>query len=143
MVEVCKGGSDTSYLNGHCRCGACKELARAYRKRKYYERHEENKQTLRRSYQANREVRLEGKLRQAYGISKAQWYEILEAQGGTCAICDGGPECGPSASDSKFHVDHCHETGRVRGLLCAHCNRAIGLLKDSAAIARAAADYLE
>lgn len=98
---------------------------------------------MRRRYAENREQHLEYRIKRSYGITKAEWYEILEAQGGGCAICKGDGKCGPSLSDRTFHVDHCHETGRVRGLLCAHCNRAIGLLKDDPDIALAAAEYLE
>jgi hypothetical protein len=72
-----------------------------------------------------------------YGISTAQFDEILASQGGRCAICGGG------GNGKAWHVDHCHETGKVRGVLCAKCNMALGLLGESAARLRAAADYLE
>lgn len=73
-----------------------------------------------------------------YGITLEQHNAMLLEQGNACAICrktDWGAH-GPC-------VDHCHTTGKVRGLLCFLCNTAIGKLKDSAVIARAAADYLE
>jgi hypothetical protein len=142
-ADACTGGSDTSYLNGKCRCDDCKGLSTEYRKRKYYERHEANKAKMRSDYQRKREENLDYKIARAYGITKAQWYQILEAQDGTCAICKGGADCGGSRPDAKFHVDHCHETGRIRGLLCAHCNQAIGLLRVRPDIALAAAEYLE
>jgi len=63
-----------------------------------------------------------------------------QAQGGVCAIC-GKPEA--TARTKRLCVDHCHETGKVRGLLCSHCNRAIGLLGDSCAILASAITYLE
>lgn len=56
------------------------------------------------------------------------------AQNGLCPICERVLE--------KFHVDHCHETGRIRGLLCPDCNRGIGGLKDSRKIVLRAAAYL-
>lgn len=80
-----------------------------------------------------------------YGITVERLDEMMIEQNGLCAVCEG-----PS---TKIHhgsqkvmdlcVDHDHETGKVRGLLCDRCNRAIGLLQDSAANLRRAAAYLE
>lgn len=70
-----------------------------------------------------------------YGLSPADYADLLESQHGTCAICKGKPE-------GNLHIDHCHETGRVRGLLCGSCNRAIGLLREDQALLAAAAEYL-
>ena len=73
-------------------------------------------------------------VRRTYGIS----YEaMLVEQSGGCAIC-GLPD-----DRTRLCVDHNHETGKVRGLLCNKCNRAVGLLNDSAGIAKALAEYLE
>ena len=63
---------------------------------------------------------------------------MVEAQGDKCAVC-GGPPNGPGR---RFHVDHCHDLNRVRGLLCAKCNTAIGLLDDDPDRADAVAAYL-
>lgn len=64
---------------------------------------------------------------------------LLAEQDGGCAIC--GVELGPRAKTT--HVDHCHTTGTVRGILCSTCNRVLGLAKDDPARLRASADYLE
>lgn len=80
-------------------------------------------------------------LKVKYGITKEQYDEMLSRQGGLCAIC--GSDDGASAKGTKtFSVDHCHETGVVRGLLCNGCNRAIGLLKDNVAVLQSAIKYL-
>ncbi len=61
--------------------------------------------------------------------------EMLEVQGSTCAICG-------NTSEKRLHVDHDHETGRVRGLLCFTCNTLLGNAKDDPRIILAAAEYL-
>ena len=71
-----------------------------------------------------------------YGITPEDYDALLTAQGGACAVCGGPP------SRSSFDVDHCHTTGRVRGLLCSHCNKGLGLFADDPARLRAAAEYL-
>lgn len=60
-------------------------------------------------------------LRKKYGITIQDYLEILAQQGGVCALCANPPNEG-----KKLHVDHCHETGRVRGLLCHQCNWYLG-----------------
>lgn len=79
-------------------------------------------------------------LKKSFGLSVDDYFEMLAAQDDKCAIC-GTMETGDR--NKYFAVDHCHKTKRIRGLLCNHCNRAIGLLKDSPTILRAAVEYLE
>lgn len=74
----------------------------------------------------------------AYGLSVAEFQAMEARQNGLCAICSGLPN-GPG---TRLHVDHCHETNKVRGLLCAKCNTAIGLLNEDAALFAAATHYL-
>ncbi len=73
-----------------------------------------------------------------YGITLADFDALLASQGGACAICKGQPN-GPGG---RFHVDHCHESNKVRGLLCGRCNTAIGLLGDDPERIEKAAVYL-
>jgi Recombination endonuclease VII len=69
-----------------------------------------------------------------YKMTKKELAALRAAQNDACAICDDpGPE----------HLDHDHESGVTRALLCQRCNQGLGLLRDSAAILRAAADYVE
>lgn len=63
---------------------------------------------------------------------------MLAQQGGVCGICKD-----ERTSDRRFHIDHDHETGAVRGLLCHACNTGIGSLRDSPDLLRAALTYLE
>lgn len=78
-------------------------------------------------------------LRRFYGINRADFDALCESQLGRCAIC-GCPR--ESALRGTLFVDHDHETGRVRGLLCYSCNTAIGALGDSAEGVRRALRYL-
>jgi hypothetical protein len=76
--------------------------------------------------------------RRNFGITADEVDALLAGQGGKCAICDG-----VSARAEGWHVDHNHETGQIRGVLCQRCNHGIGLLEEDPARLRAAADYLE
>lgn len=79
------------------------------------------------------------KLKQKYGISLEEYNRLHLLQRGLCAIC-GKPESYPNRTLS---VDHDHLTEKVRGLLCAQCNRGIGFLGDTPEALRAALNYLE
>lgn len=68
---------------------------------------------------------------------------MYDAQGGVCAICHK-PETATRRGKLKaLAVDHCHDTGLVRGLLCVECNTGIGKLREDTAILRSAIRYLE
>lgn len=77
-------------------------------------------------------------LKRLYGLTPEQYYQMLEAQGGVCAIC----RTIPSEKRKTLSVDHDHVTGAVRKLLCARCNSAIGFLWDSPDLVQRALDYL-
>lgn len=74
-----------------------------------------------------------------YGITPADYDAMLESQAGRCAICQTDD---PASRSGSWHVDHCHDTGVVRGLLCTRCNIGLGQFRDDAARLRAAIDYL-
>lgn len=79
------------------------------------------------------------RLRYEYGIDLAKYKSMLEKQEGKCAGC--------LRHQSEFKialaVDHCHRTGKVRGLLCSACNKGIGLLKDDPKLLLRLAEYLK
>jgi len=77
-------------------------------------------------------------LRKLYGITINDFEEMLIAQNYTCAIC----ETEISLLGNKTNVDHCHKTGKVRGLLCSGCNTLLALAKDSKDILLNALNYL-
>lgn len=86
-----------------------------------------------------REITRTGHLRRTYNITLEDYNIMLEAQGHRCAIC-GGVE--PGGRTGRFNVDHDHDTGYVRGLLCTSCNIGIGHLKENPSILQSAIDYL-
>lgn len=71
-----------------------------------------------------------------YGMTRDDYFNLLDSQAGCCAIC------GEFVADT-MDVDHCHETGKVRGLLCGPCNSGIGHMRDSIPILEAAIEYLK
>jgi hypothetical protein len=72
-----------------------------------------------------------------YKMSYSDKASLLAAQGGVCAICNK-----PAWGTRMPCIDHDHATGKVRGILCHHCNAALGFIKDDPAVARAMANYL-
>jgi hypothetical protein len=74
-----------------------------------------------------------------YQMQPGEYDALLRAQGGRCAIC-GADEAG---GKGRFHVDHDHATGVIRGLLCHACNLGIGMLRDNPDLMRAAIRYVQ
>jgi hypothetical protein len=70
-----------------------------------------------------------------YGLTREEHDRLVLEQLGRCALC--------GAADPELAVDHCHGSGRVRGLLCRSCNQGLGLLRDDVAILQEAIAYLE
>ena len=82
----------------------------------------------------------ESLLEKRYGLSQSEYVELLDYQQGACALCRSRR---PGGRWDRFSVDHCHETGRVRGLLCYNCNRALGMLGDTPASLKKALEYVQ
>jgi len=104
---------------------------------------EKVKEASRKHYYNNREKELTRhrryRLLTNYGMTLESYDEMVKLQNGRCLICQDLPK----GRWGVLHVDHCHETGKVRGLLCVGCNKALGFLNDNPDLAEALADYLE
>lgn len=122
------------YASGDC--APCKrEYMRAYNRRvkESPEQHRKRLLRKRRRYKTHdRAVHYERR----YGITEDCYRTMLEEQGGVCAVCFASP------SGRRLDVDHCHDTGEVRGLLCNRCNQALGLLQDDEDRLRRAIEYI-
>ena len=76
-------------------------------------------------------------LKSAYGITLAQKDAMFVEQGSCCAICES-----PTTTGKGWHVDHCHQTKKIRGVLCHRCNLMIGQAQDNVPLLNNAAHYL-
>ena len=135
---------DKQIIDGKQQCGHCKEW-------KPVDRFSPSKQTrtglsslckeCRASYrETNTDKLRDVRLKRMYGITESYYQELLKQQNGKCAIC-GKPES--ENRNKKLHIDHDHETGKVRALLCNNCNRGLGLLGDSKENLMALVSYLD
>ena len=91
----------------------------------------------------NRTKRLYYHKQKNYGISKEEYQALYEKQGGVCAICKQPETAITKGVQASLCVDHDHETGEVRGLLCSSCNSALGHFRDNTEILARAIDYLK
>lgn len=83
-----------------------------------------------------RHINRRAHLRSKYGITPEAYAEMFAAQGGRCAACER------TAGRRQLAVDHDHDTGEVRALLCGSCNSALGLLQESPAIIARLGGYI-
>lgn len=76
-------------------------------------------------------------LQRKYGITLETYERMLKEQNGTCKICGGEPKV------KSLHVDHCHTSGKIRGLLCTSCNTTIGKEENSPGLLQGMLEYIE
>ena len=119
----------------------CRTCEPAIRRKRYLARRDAHNEYARRYQQERPERRSvyarRYALKKLYGITPEQWDRMYEAQDGQCLIC------GTSPARKRLHVDHDHETGRVRGLLCSGCNSGIAHLRHDPQLLSKAIAYLE
>lgn len=96
--------------------------------KKYGEEWRKNHRGYKRSYLLSR-----------YGLTEEAFNLMLLSQGGVCAAC-GSDKWG--GVWNKPNIDHCHKTGKVRGVLCGRCNRVLGLVRDDTKLLKSLINYL-
>lgn len=122
----------------------CKECC-AIASRRYYENHKEQYAKAHKEWrEKNPQWKPNPRGRNAtlkcrYNISESDYNDMFIEQGGRCAICGKHQ----SKCYKTLHVDHCHETDKVRGLLCGKCNRGLGMFSDSISLFHNVIKYLE
>lgn len=140
------------YRSNHLVCGrSCRaklpaEIAKAKARQQQPEVRERTRR-LRRLATANdperiRLYNLRGAMKR-YGVTLDWYMAKLDAQSGACVICGHIPPPGGTKSAARLHVDHNHESGAVRDLLCTRCNQGLGYFRENPDLLRAAADYLD
>lgn len=160
-------GTNSTYTNHKCRCELCKEAARQYNRERLknpevrqrslergkrwqdvdperYRQKNKRQAPARKAWRArnpdkSREIaaryNLRAKLREC-GLTEEEYLLIFNATDGRCAICR-------SPDNRRLSIDHCHNSGSVRGLLCRKCNMGLGCFSDDPEILKRAIAYLE
>ena len=77
------------------------------------------------------------RLKNSYGMTLEEKEALLKSQNNKCKICKD------ELQGKKLHIDHCHTTGKIRAILCHHCNTGLGLFKESPELLTKAIEYLE
>jgi len=128
--------SPTSPYKGQPRFrGDCKECNAANQIRRYHLNPEKSRATARIWKTNNPQKVIDNKRWNEYRLRPGDFEKLVQDQDGKCAIC---------GDDLKFpHIDHCHATGKVRGILCSACNTGLGKLGDSVESLKRAVRYLE
>ena len=110
--------------NKEGRATTCKDCAKE-RSKRFYKESPDYKQSIR-----------DSGLKIRFGISRNDYLDMLESQNGRCDICK-------LKFNNHLHVDHCHTSNEIRGLLCKNCNHGLGNFKDNQEFLRNAIDYLD
>lgn len=166
-LRLCRGCEESLPLNRFAfvkryarlsyRCKACEtkkrdewrrsnpDRQREISRRSYLKNLEHNRSRAKKWRADNAERCLDWHFKATFDISVEEFRLLERKQGGLCAVC----RCVETVVDKRtgkprrLHVDHCHKTGVVRGLLCTRCNMAAGYVRDDPETARRLATYLE
>ena len=138
VLKIASGGRSNRALLYECRCKECggihlrdaRQIKRRMRSRECPKYRSHNWSGL---------TREDAIMRRQYGISMKDFEELLEHQQGGCAICAKPID----VLNRRMNIDHCHETGAVRGILCTGCNTGLGHLGDNIEGLEKALEYLK
>jgi hypothetical protein len=142
--KSCVNGHDMTAENTYVSpdgVSACRECIRISTKKHYWSNREKrlaNQSEWRKRNPDKVKHFAENKRLRTYGLTRESHLEMLKSQGFSCAICKE-PQ---SSNKRKLHIDHDHETGNVRGLLCSRCNTGIGQLRHDLELIESAFKYL-
>ena len=147
-----KNNRVASGIHSWCKICSCeKENARYRRNRehlkarmreRYWKDPEKTRARERSHYADNKAQHRRNRLKRLFQISVEDYEVMLHKQDGVCAICRQPESLVRGEGSQSLSIDHDHNSGRVRGLLCANCNSGLGMFRDSPAILTAAKTYL-
>jgi len=142
MIErLCrKCGAAADYAK-HLFCRPCYSVYQQEQRRKHLEKRRDYDKSRPRRPNPSRDRN--AALKRKFGISQDEYDKMLEAQGGVCAICHQEERKARHGVIMALAVDHDHETGKVRGLLCNNCNLGIGKFNDNVVYLFSAIAYLK
>jgi hypothetical protein len=126
------------HIQGTCVIDGCNEPQAVVKKGKYNARCSKHRRSEWLS-DAPETIKYKS-IKRLYGLEKNEYDSLLEYQEHKCYIC-GTPE--EQCSKGTLNVDHCHSTGKVRGLLCLNCNTAIGHFREDPELLQRAIEYLK
>ena len=123
-----------------------KEKKKEYATREYLKNRERYLKNSKKTYEENKEKYRDLAYQKKFGITLEDYDTLFELQKGVCKLCNC-PETKVNRKSTglikRLAVDHCHTTGKVRGLLCQDCNVGIGSFKDNVEVLQKAIDYLK
>ena len=139
LIDKCTSEFGKKQSNKDGLQGYCKQCVRL-NSRIHYSNNKEAKAIQARKWaKANPDSRRSTRLKFNYGIDLDKYNQLFQNQKGRCKICERHRDI----LSSNLNVDHNHNTGKIRGLLCNQCNQAIGLLKEDVSIILKAAEYVK
>jgi len=119
MLKICKNcGAEKNIFEFYSGRSICKDCKNAAARKKYVDDPETTQRNLVRMRERTKERR--------YGLTQIEFDKMLVDQNNRCKICSS-----EFISTKHTHIDHCHDTNRVRGLLCNNCNLALGQFNDN------------
>lgn len=131
--------SKTHGLSQYCRnCQSIKWKDRAQKVRAWREKHIKEKKKDPNFVLSTQERMKKNALWNMYRLTFEEYNKLLKEQNYKCKICNTSIE-----NTSEAQVDHCHDTGKIRGLLCRKCNVGLGCFQDNLDLFRKAMEYLE
>lgn len=141
LGEFYKAPGHKKYKLGHY--SKCKECCRKKGRKSYRSDPEHYKKIQRRYLKNNPESRKNTILKNQRGLTLSQYNDMFANQNGVCAICRSKETAKHQNRKTKrLSVDHSHKTGKIRGLLCAACNLAVGLVNDNPTVCDNMSYYL-
>lgn len=101
------------------------------------------KECMKQRYIKNKDIHRAYAIQQNFNLSWEQYTNLFNEQDGKCAICNKDIYLAATDKNKTAHVDHCHKTGKIRGLLCARCNHGLGVFEDDIEVLQGTINYLQ